>query len=102
MLHPPQSLDLELGFLGESMVVDIFRQGAQGVAAHLPFAAVGVEHPHPELPPVRRTNQHQPVGADAEVPVAHPPGQRARIVNLLSDGVDIYVIVAIGLHFGEL
>ena len=59
---------------GNAVVVDILGHAADAVAAHLAFAAVGVEHPHPGVGPFRRADQDQAVAADAEVPIADPAG----------------------------
>ena len=55
---------------GQAVVVDVLGHAADAVAAHLRLGAVGVEHPHPRVGPLRGHDQDQAVGADAEMPVA--------------------------------
>src|SRR5262249_14142180 len=84
------------------MVVDVLGDAAQPVAAHFRLAAVGVVHPHPRVGLPRRANQDQAVAADAEMPVADRARERCRISGEpLGETIDVNVIVAAALHFGE-
>ena len=82
-------------------VVDIFPDAPAGVAAHRPARTVCIVHHHAEIRLVARRDQHQPVAADPKVPVAEAARQRGRVVHPLLKRIDIDVIVAKPLHFGE-
>ena len=59
------------------VVVGIFCDAADAVAAHLRFGAVGIEHPHSDVGTFRRADEYQAIGADAEMAVADGLGERA-------------------------
>ena len=82
-------------------VIDIFPDAPAGVAAHRPARTVRIVHHHAEIRLVARRDQHQPVAADPKVPVAEAARQRGRVVHPLLKRIDIDVIVAKPLHFGE-
>ena len=67
-------------------------QAAQAVSAHLRFAAIGVEHPHPRIGLLGRADQDQPIRADALVPMtelmARPSDQRDGIYRALAGALD--------------
>ena len=94
-------LDGQLLFTGQAPVVDILAQAADAVAAHLPLRAVGVEHPHAEIGPVRGADADDPVAPHAEVAVAHPPGQGGQVLRQALQSVEVDVVVAQTLHFGK-
>src|SRR5439155_25556809 len=60
---------------GDAVVVDVLGHAADAVAAHLRFAAVGVEHAHAGVGALRRADEDQAVAADAEMAVADDPAQ---------------------------
>ena len=81
------------------MVIDVFGDAADSVAAHLGLGAVGVEHSHPGVGFFRGAYQNQAVGTYAGVAVTDDGGKLLGIVNLLGKAVDIDVIVAEAVHF---
>src|SRR5437879_4537066 len=84
-----------------SMCMRVLRDTADAVAAHLRLAAVGVEHAHPHVAPLRGADENQTVRADAEVPVANRAAQRSRIARRrMTDAIDVDVVVADAVHFG--
>ena len=86
----------------DAVVVNVFRHAADAVAAHFRLGAVGVVHPHSGVGLIARADQDQPVAADAEMPVGNPPGQRGRIGGKrFRETVDVHVVVAGSVHFGE-
>ena len=95
------------GFQGQAVPVpqpplsDVARHAPGGVAAHLALAAVGVEDAHGKIRDPAGADQHQPVRADAPVPVAQAHGKGRRIRHPLLKGVDIEVVIAQPLHLGE-
>jgi len=102
-----QGEDAGAGFGGyllfghDAMVVGVFGHAADAVAAHLRFGTVGIEHPHPHVSLVRRHDEDETVGADAEVAVGNPYGHLLRVSDLFSEAVHIDVIVAGTMHLGE-
>ena len=88
-------------FVRHAAVVYVFRDASTCVAAHRSARTIRVVHNHAEIRLVARRDEHQPVAAHAEMPVAHAPRQRRQIVCLLFKRVDIDVVVAQSLHFGE-
>src|SRR5947207_2968732 len=84
------------------MVINIFGNAAQAVAAHLRLATVGVEHAHAGVGFLRRANQDQTIRPDSEMTVAHCPAQSGRIAGHgVPETIQIDVVVPGALHFGE-
>ena len=54
----------KLRFLRHFVVIEIFSDAADGVAAHLPLAAVEIEHPHFGVCRIRAADQNEPVCAE--------------------------------------
>ena len=73
-----QCFHFDLVLLRDAMVVDIFGETADAVAAHLHLAAVGVVDLHLEVGDLRRMHRQQLIRADAETAVAEPLGDRLR------------------------
>lgn len=96
-----QSFEGELLLVGQMVVVAIFGHTAGGIAAHLGFAAVGIEHAHTEVAGLRGENQHQSVASDAEVAVGDEAGEGCWIRHLLLESVDVDIVVATSVHLGE-
>ena len=92
----------DAGFVRQPAVVDVLADAAAGVAAHIALGAVRIEHAHAEVRHIGGADEHQPVRAHAEVPVADARGERAGVVHMLLKRVDIDVVVADALHFGKL
>ena len=72
-----------------------------GIAAHACFRPVGIEDAHGEVGYGRPSDEHQPVAPDAEVRAT--PCLRAThgVGQAETCGIDIDVVVARTLHFGE-
>ena len=66
-------------FSADAVIVDELGHAANAVAAHLRFAAVGVEHAHAGVGRSDGTDQDQPIAADAEMPVADCLRQAGRV-----------------------
>ena len=92
----------DAGLVRQPAVIDVLADAAAGVAAHVALGAIGVEHAHAEVRRIGGTDEHQPVRAHAEVPVADARGERAGVVHMLLKRIDIDVVVADALHFGKL
>ena len=95
-------LAVELGLVRQAAIVDEFGDAPDGVSAHLRLGPVGIEHPHAEVGRVGRHDEHEPVGADPEMPVAHERRDSRGLVDRLLEAVDVDVIVAASVHLGEL
>ena len=74
-------LDIELVArrLHDAVVDSELHEAAHAVAGHLRFGAVGVEDAHPHRRALGADGEDQPVGADAEVAVAHRSSERAPV-----------------------
>src|SRR6185312_13804954 len=89
-------------FADKAVIVDIFRHTANAIAAHFRLAAVGVIHAHARVGLVGGTYKDESIGTDAEMAVADGPAEAGRIVRHgVREAIDIDVIVAAPLHFGE-
>ncbi len=99
--HPPAGLDAHRVVLGQAMVKRIFRDAPHPVAAHLPLAAIGVEHAHADVGLVGRQNQDQPVRPDPRMPIRNRNRQARGISYVLGKAVDVNVVVADAVHLGE-
>jgi hypothetical protein len=100
--NAPARFDRERRLPDQAVVVDVFGDATNAVAAHFRFRAVGVEHPHPGVGRLGRENQDQAVAADAEVTVGDGPRQRGGIGrNRLVETADVDVVVARPVHLGE-
>ena len=75
-------------------------EAADAVAAHLALGAVHVVHPHPDGGALRRRDDDEAVGADAEVAVGYAPRDLGPVA-LLVQAVDVDVVVACALEFRE-
>ena len=94
--------DRERRLLRDAMIVNEFRDTTDAVAAHLALAAVGVEHAHAGVGFFRWANEDEPIRADAEMAVADDFRQGDRVFRSgLANAIDIDVVVAGALHFGE-
>src|SRR5262245_1063406 len=83
--------------------MNVLRDAADAVAAHLPFRTVDIEHAHLGVGDLRRADEDKAVRADAGVPVADGAGEGARVTRLrLPHAIDVDVVVADAVHFGEL
>src|SRR5262245_10831577 len=97
--NTPACLDAELLLGGDALIVYIFGDTAQPVAAHLRFGAVGVEHAHASIALLRRADEDEPVAADAEVPIGHCATQGGGVLRRrLAEAVEVDVVVAAALH----
>src|SRR5690606_17921285 len=98
----PAGFDRQFVLLRDPVIVDVLGNAADTVAAHLAFAAVGIEHLHPRIGPFRRTNQDQPVTPDSEVPIAHLTSQPGNVFRqFLFERIDIHVVVPGPVHLRE-
>ena len=92
----------ELGLARDAVVVYVFGHAADAVAAHLGFAAVGVEHPHAGVGALRWADQDQAVAPDPPMAVADGARQHGHIIgNSLREAVHVDVVVARTLHLDE-
>ncbi len=84
------------------MIVEVLGHATDTVAAHLRLGSVGIEHPHASVGLRALADQDQAIAADAQVPVGDFPGQHIGLRgNRFAEAIDVYVIVARALHFGE-
>ena len=86
----------------DAVIVDVFGEAADAVAAHLHLAAVGVINLHLEIGDFRRMHRQQLIGADAEAAIAKFFRDKIEIFNVLFQAIDKHEIVARAVHLGEL
>src|SRR5690606_11433202 len=60
-------VDLEMRLAGKTEIVDVLADAADSVAAHLSFAAVGVEHPHGEVAALAGQDENQSIRPHSEI-----------------------------------
>ena len=90
----------DFGFAAHHIVVvQVFADTADAVAAHFSLGAVGVEHAHFCVCNIRGADQDDAVAADAEVMVGQAHRKLLRIVHRMSEAVEIYIIIAAAVHF---
>jgi len=88
--------------LAQTAVVAVSRHAADAVAAHFGLGAVGVEHAHTHIRDFGRQDENHAVAAHGKPPRAQFHGQRAQIAGQgFLKTVDVDVIVAEPVHFGE-
>src|SRR5712691_2526190 len=81
------------------MIVHVFADTTDTVAAHLATATVGVVHLHAGVGGVGRTDEDEPIATDAGAAVADLLRHRGRIRHSSCEGIDVDVIVADAVHF---
>ena len=100
-LQPAAGHEGDLRLVGEAALVHVLADAAGGVAAHLGLAAVCVEDAHAEIRRLAGLDEHQAVGAHAEVGPAHLNGQGSGVADGFLKAVDVNIVVAGTVHFGE-
>ena len=103
-LDAAQRLHAHAVALHRAGLVEVLAHAAQGVAAHLRLAAVGVEDAHARVAACGGQDQHQPVGANAEVLLAELLCQRRGVACLHAPGVlaaEKDKVIAKAVHFDE-
>ena len=73
MLDSCLRLDIDLKAVHNSVIVGIFSDTADSVSAHGALTAILIEHAHPAVCDLRRTNHDQTVRSDSKMAVAHKP-----------------------------
>ena len=86
----------------QAVIEGILGDAANAVAAHLRFAAVGVEHAHAHIGALGWANQDEAIAADAEVAIADLDAQLGRMTRRrIAHAIDVDVIVADALVLPE-
>src|SRR5262249_54438085 len=89
-------------FRSDAMIMDELAETAQAVAAHLRLAAVGVEHPHARIGPLRGTDKDEAIRADATMSIADDLAQLGGMLwRRVMDAIDVDVVVAQPVHLPE-
>ena len=88
--------------LGQSAIVGVLGDTADTVAAHFTFGAVGVEHAHPHVGFGAGKDENEPVATDAKMPVGDFLSGDGGVGHGFGEAVDVDVVVAEPVHFGEL
>jgi hypothetical protein len=83
------------------VVVNIFGETANAVAAHLHLAAVGIVNFHFEVSDFRGMNREQLIRADAETTIAEFLGYEFQIADRILPAIEKNKIVARPMHLGE-
>ena len=95
-------LDGKFRLLHDPVVVEIFPHAADGVAAHIPLAAVRIEHTHLCVRNFAGADEDDAVPADPLVPVRKAHRRAGRIGKLFLQAIEIDIIVARTVHFCKL
>ena len=101
LLQAPLGGNGQLRFIGHAPLIHVFADAADGVAAHFGFAAIGVENAHAKVRAVRGLNEHQAVGARAEMVPRHDDGHALRVRDQFFKAVDKQIIVSDAVHLGK-
>ena len=97
-----ERLHFELALLRDAVIVNVFGEAADAVAAHLDLTAVGVVDLHLEVGDFRRMHRQQLIGADAEAAVAELLGDGFQMIDVFLQAIEKNEIVARAVHLGEL
>ena len=97
-LDPGKSLHGDPRLIHKPVVISVFPHTADTVSAHGPLAAVLIEHAHPYVRDLGRTDEDQAVRPNPEMAVADKPRHPRRIVHTLLKAVHIHIIIADSLH----
>ncbi|MNY10207.1 hypothetical protein D3C86_1431680 [compost metagenome] len=82
--------------------MQVAREAAQAVAAHLGLGAVGVDHAHPEVGHLGGQHEQEAVRADPEVAIAKRRGEGLIVEGgPIAEAVDDDEVVARPLHLGK-
>ena len=100
-LYAAGRLDGHAHPVDQPVVVDELGHAADAVAGHESFGAVAVEYTHLRIGDVAALDQHKAVRAHAVMPVAQRHAQRLRAGDRGIVVVDVDVVAAGALHFGE-
>ena len=100
LFDPGTGLDIERCLVRHPVVVDIFCNAADAVAAHQAAGPVGIIHLHREIGDLRRLDQDEAVRSDAEMPVGDQLRQPAGFQRqLFLKAVYIYIVISDPVHF---
>ena len=98
-MHAAAALDRQLPLGNQPELDGIARHAAQRVAADLGGGAVGIEDRHAQIGAIRAAEEDDPVGPEAEMPIAKG-GDLAAGGRGAAGFVGIEVVVPGALHFG--
>ena len=84
------------------MIVNIFGEAADAVAAHLHLAAVGVVDLDLEVGDFRWMHRQHLIRADTEAAVAQFFGDRFQVVDVFFQAIEKNKIIARAVHLGKL
>ncbi len=88
------SFDLESWFLSDAMIVDVFGNAANTVAAHFGLGPIGVVHAHASVATFARTDQDHAIGPDSEVAIRNLFGECGGILGkLFLETVHINIVI---------
>lgn len=76
--------DRDFGPVRHAVVIDVFSDTADAVAAHLRLRAVEIIQNHLEISDIGRTDADEAVAANAEVAVRNPAREGRTVVDLSS------------------
>ena len=92
-------LDRERFLRGQAEVVEITREAADAVAAHLGLTAVCIENAHAEVRLIGRQHVEHAVAADAVVAVTDLLRECSEIIDVFLEAVDQDKVIATALPF---
>ena len=96
-------LHIDFRILHQAVIVGIFADAADAVAAHGALGSVRIVHDHADVRYFRRSDENQAVRADAEVAVRNVDGRCPRIRNGISfRDIAVYVVVPASVHLCEM
>src|SRR5262249_25892560 len=85
----------------QAVIVHIFADATDTVAAHLAATPVGVVHLHASVGSVGRADEDESIATNASAAVADLLRHRGWIRHLGDESIDVDVVVADAMHFGE-
>ena len=101
--HPAGGLDLQRVAAADAVVVDVLGDAADAVAAHLGGRAVGVEHPHLGVGPLRwgRSGSGRRRRRRSGGRTCGGPARECSVGHGFGEAIDVDVVVAGAVHLGE-
>ena len=101
VLDARECVEVYLRLVREVVVIDILAHTAGTVAAHHGFGAIGIENAHHEVGHLAAADEDEAIRTNARVVFAPAYGELLWILDRVEVGVDVDVVIAQTLHFGE-
>ncbi len=83
------------------VVVQIFGDASDGIAAHFPLAAIQIKHPHFRIRNFRWADRYDAVPAHAGMPVGKENREEFRRLDFLLKAVNVDIVIRATVHLSK-